>query len=60
MHTRIVLQEIVRVIEQHVILRLYRPDRFLNFLKRIVELAPLKRCEELRSWNKNACDVSAP
>ena len=28
------LQEIVRVIEQHVVLFLYRPDSFLNFLKR--------------------------
>ena len=53
------LQEIVRVIEQHVILCLYRPDRFLNFLKRIVDLAPLKGCDEFRRWNENACDLSA-
>ena len=52
-------QEIVRVIEQHVILFLHRPDCVLNFLKRIVDLAPLKGSEEMRRRNENACDMSA-
>jgi len=52
-------QEIVRVVEQHVILFLHRPDCVLNFLKRIVDLASLKGSEEMRRRNENACDMSA-